>query len=137
LPLANKQKCGAILCGRKGFKYDAPLCHFGGGRDSTHGERLLILFQVILELVFDKSPIISVVGADIAAKCFGLACKSMLGSQGLFSIGGQLKIDVAIVCGTIYKNHSAGAVVRAKVTFGLRDQTGLTTFQLVNVDSTP
>ncbi len=86
------------------------------GANSTQGERLLILFQVILELVFEESPIISVVGADIAAKCFGLAFKIMLGSQGLFSIGGRLKIDLAIVCGTIYKNHSAGAVYHTHLT---------------------
>jgi hypothetical protein len=70
------------------------------GANSTHSEELSVLFQVILELGFNKFPIISVVGANILAKYFGLAFKIMLGSRGLFSVGGRLKIDVTTVCGT-------------------------------------
>jgi hypothetical protein len=60
------------------------------GTNSTHGKRLFVCFQVVLKLVINKSPIISVVSANVAAKCFGLAFEVMLGGHGLFSVGGQL-----------------------------------------------
>jgi hypothetical protein len=105
------------------------------GANSTHGERLLVLFQVVLELVLNKSSIISVVSANIAAKRLGLAFEIMLGSYRLFSVGGQLKIDVTIAGGSNYENCSASVMVLAKMTFGLWDQSRLATFQLINVNA--
>jgi hypothetical protein len=96
---------------------------------------LLLSFQVILEHVFNKATIVSMVSANLAAKSFGSSLKVMFCCQCLLRIRGGLQIDMPKIGVSIHKDCRAIVMILAQLTFGLWNESRLTAFQLVDVHS--
>jgi hypothetical protein len=96
---------------------------------------LLLLFDVILEFVLDKTTIVSMVGTNGLAMGLGFPFEIMFCCNSLLSVGRQLKVDVPIVGGIINKDGSTVVVILSKTSFDLRNQAGLAAFKLVDMQA--
>jgi hypothetical protein len=97
---------------------------------------LLLLFDVVLEIVFDKTTIVSMVSTDGSTISLGFPLKIVFCCFSLLGFGGQLEVDVPVVGGTINKNGGTVVVILSGTSFGLRNQSWLAAFELVDMRAT-